>query len=60
MVDMLLGGMKWVFVKGHIGDIIVYTDTWADHSCHRRQLFEAQLRATLEWHPGKRALGPKR
>ena len=27
MVDMLLGGMKWVFAIGYIDDIIVYSDT---------------------------------
>ena len=41
MVDMLLGGMKWVFAIGYIYDIIVYSDTWADHLPHMRQLFEA-------------------
>ena len=27
MVDMLLGGMKWVFAIGYIDDIIVCSDT---------------------------------
>ena len=45
MVDMLLGGMKWVFAIGYIDDIIVYSDTWADHGSPLRQLFEALRRA---------------
>ena len=38
MVDMLLGGMKWVFAIGYIDDITVYSDTWANHLAHLRQL----------------------
>ena len=56
-VGMLLGGMKWVFAIGYIGDIIVYSDTWADHLAHLRRLFEALRRANLELHPGKCAFG---
>ena len=53
MVDMLLGGMQWVFAVGYIDDTIVYSDTWADHVAHLRQLLEALRKATLELHPGK-------
>ena len=56
-VDMLLGGMKWVFAIGYIDNIIVYNDTWADHLSHLRQLFEALRKAKLELHPGKCAFG---
>ena len=47
MVDMLLGGMKWVFATGYIDDIIVHSDTWADHLAHLRRLFEALRKANL-------------
>ena len=57
MVDMLLGGMKWVFAVGYIDDIIVYSDTWVDHLSHLRQLFVALRKANLELHPGKCAFG---
>ena len=40
-VEMLLGGMKWVFAVGYVDDIIVYSDTWVDHLSHLRQLFVA-------------------
>ena len=53
MVDMLLGGIKWVSAIGYIDDVIVYSDTWADHLSHLRHLFEALRRAKLELHPGK-------
>ena len=53
MVDMVLGGMKWVFAVGRIDDIIVYSDTWADHLTH---LLQRQM-ANLELHPGKCAFG---
>ena len=54
---MLLGGIKWVFAIGYIDDIIVYSDTWADHLAHLRRLFEALRKANLELHPGKCAFG---
>ena len=54
---MLLGGMKWVFAIRYIDDIIVYSDTWADHASHLRQLFKALRKAKLELHPGKCAFG---
>ena len=57
MVDMLLGGMKWVFAVGYIDDNIVYSDTWADRLAHLRQLLEALRKANLELHPGKCAFG---
>ena len=57
MVDMLLGGMKWVFAIGYIDDIIVYSDTWVDHLSHLRQLFVALQKADLELHRGKCAFG---
>ena len=57
MVDMLLGGMKWVFAIGYIDDIIVYSDIWVDHLSHLRQLFVALRNANLELHPGKCAFG---
>ena len=57
MVDMLLGGMKWVSAVGYIDDIIVYSDTWQDHLKHLRELFEALRRANLELHPAKCAFG---
>ena len=57
MVDMLLGCMKWVLAIGYIDDIIVYSDTWADHLPHLRQLFEALRKAKLKLHPGKCAIG---
>ena len=57
MGDMLLGGMKWFFAVGYIGDIIVYSDMWADHLAHLRQLREALRKANLELHRGKRAFG---
>ena len=57
MVDMLLGGMKWVFAIGYIDDIIVYSNTWPDHLAHILQLFEALRMANLELHPGQCAFG---
>ena len=57
MVDMLLGGMKWVFAIGYIDDTIVYSGTWADRLSRLRQLFEARRKAKLELHPGKCAFG---
>ena len=52
MVNMLLGGLKWVFAVGYIDDIIVYSDTRVDHLGHLRRLFEALRKANLELHPG--------
>ena len=57
MVDPLLGGMKWVFAMGYIDEIIVYSDTWADHLAKVRQLFEALRKANLKLHPRKYAFG---
>ena len=57
IVDTILGGMKWVFAIGHIDDIIMYSDTWADHLAHLRRLFEALQKANLELHPRKCAFG---
>ena len=57
MVDMLMGGMKLVFAIGYIGDIIVYSDTWADHLVHIRRLFETLREANLELHPETYAFG---
>ena len=54
---MLLGGMKWVCAIGYIDDIIVYSDTEADHLSHLRQLYEALQKAKLELHPGKCTFG---
>ena len=59
MMDMHLGSMKWIFAIGHIDDIIMYSDTWADHLAHRRRLFEALRKANLELHPGTCAFGAK-
>ncbi|KAL8432387.1 hypothetical protein ACSSS7_004654 [Eimeria intestinalis] len=50
MVDMLPGGMKWV---GYIDDIIVYSDTWADHCAHLRQLLTTPSRGQPATPPGK-------
>ena len=57
MADIVQGGMKWIFAIGYIDDIIVYSETCADHLSHLRQLFEALRRANLELHPGKCAFG---
>ena len=57
MADMLLGGMMWVFAEGHLDDIIVYSDTWADHLAHLRQLLEALRRSNTELHQGTCAFG---
>ena len=57
MVDVLLGGIKWVFSVGYIDGIIVYSDTWVDHLAHVRRLFEALRKTDLELHPGKCAFG---
>ena len=57
MVDMLLDGMKRVFAVGYIDNIIVCSDTRADHLSHLRQLFEALRKAMLKLHPGKCAFG---
>ncbi|KAL8442714.1 hypothetical protein Emag_006266 [Eimeria magna] len=60
MVDLLLGGMKWVSAVGYIGyvdDIIVYSDTWDAHRAHLRQLFQAFRDANLQLHPGKCSFG---
>ncbi|KAL8451263.1 hypothetical protein Emag_002820 [Eimeria magna] len=53
MVDLLLGGMKWVSAVGYIDDIIVYNDTWDAHRAHLRQLFQALRAANLQLHPEK-------
>ncbi|KAL8447032.1 hypothetical protein Emed_004662 [Eimeria media] len=52
MIDMLLGGMKWVSAIGYIDDIIVYSDTWPDHRAHLRQLLVALRKAALQLHLG--------
>ncbi|KAL8440743.1 hypothetical protein Emag_007767 [Eimeria magna] len=57
MVDLLLGGMKWVSAAGYIDDIIVYSDTWDAHRAHLRQLFQALRDANLQLHPGKCSFG---
>ena len=57
MLDVLLSGMKWVFAIGYIDEIIMCSDTWADHLAHLRRLFEALRKANLELHPGKCAFG---
>ncbi|KAL8441297.1 hypothetical protein Emag_007296 [Eimeria magna] len=57
MVDLLLGGMKWVSAVGYIDDIIVYRDTWDAHRAHLRQLFQALRDANLQLHPGKCSFG---
>lgn len=59
-VDMLLGGMKWVFSIRYIDDIIVYSDTCADNLADLRQLFEAPRKANLELHPWKCAFGAQK
>ncbi|KAL8427536.1 hypothetical protein ACSSS7_007673 [Eimeria intestinalis] len=38
MVDILLGDMKRVSAVGFIDDIIVNSNTWADHCAHLRQV----------------------
>ena len=58
-VDMLLGGMKWVFAIGYINDI-VHSDTWVDHLAPLRGLFEALRKANLELHPGKSAFAAQK
>ncbi|KAL8440434.1 hypothetical protein Emag_007881 [Eimeria magna] len=60
MVDMLLGGMKWVSAVDYIDDIIVFSNTWDDHFRHLTELFHAVRRANLQLHPGKCALAPPR
>ncbi|KAL8440700.1 hypothetical protein Emag_007809 [Eimeria magna] len=57
MVDLLLGGMKWVSAVGYIDDIIVYSDTWDPHRAHLRQLFQALRDANLQLHPEKCSFG---
>ncbi|KAL8449404.1 hypothetical protein Emag_003592 [Eimeria magna] len=57
MVDLLLGGMKWVSAVGYIDDIIVYSDTWDAHRAHLRQLFQALRDAHLQLHPDKCSFG---
>ncbi|KAL8441125.1 hypothetical protein Emag_007428 [Eimeria magna] len=57
MVDLFLGGMKWVSAVGYIDDIIVYTATWDAHRAHLRQLFQALRDANLQLHPGKCSFG---
>ncbi|KAL8431453.1 hypothetical protein ACSSS7_005247 [Eimeria intestinalis] len=41
MLDTLLGGTKRFSAVGYIDDIIVYSDPWADHCAHLRQLLNA-------------------
>jgi len=53
MVNLLLGGMKWVFAVGYIDDIIIFSDTWKDHVSHLRQLFDALRAANLQLSPQK-------
>ncbi|KAL8440684.1 hypothetical protein Emag_007822 [Eimeria magna] len=48
MVDLLLGGIKWVLAVGYIDDIIVYSDTWDAHRL---------ADANLQLHPGKCSFG---
>ena len=60
MVDMLLGGVKWVFGVGYIDDIIVYSSAWVDHLAHLRRFFEALRKANLELHRGKCAFGAQK
>ena len=57
-VDMLLGGMKWIFAIGYIDDIIVYSDTWAHQFSHLKQLFEALRKANLQLHARMCFRGP--
>ena len=60
IIDMPLGGMKWVFAIGYIDDIILYSDTLADHLAHLRRLFEAPRKANLEFYPGSASSEPRR
>ena len=52
MVDMLLGGMRWVFAIGYIDDI-VYSDTWVDQLAHLPRLFQARRNANLQLYLGE-------
>ena len=47
-MNMLLGGVKWVFGVGYIDDIIVYSSAWVDHLARLRLLFEALRSAPLD------------
>ena len=60
MVDMLLGGMKWVSAVEYVNDIIAYSNTWEKHLAHVRQLLEALRRANLQLHPGKCQYGTRK
>jgi len=57
MVNLLLGGMKWVFAIGYIDDIIIFSDNWEDHVAHLRQLFDALRAANLQLSPQKCTFG---
>ncbi|KAL8447563.1 hypothetical protein Emed_004351 [Eimeria media] len=57
MVDLLLGGMKWVCAVGYTDDIIVYSDTCEAHHAHLQQLFQAPRDAKLQLRPGKCSFG---
>jgi len=57
MVNLLLGGMKWVFAVGYIDDIIIFSDNWEDHVAHLRQLFDALRAANLQLSPQKCTFG---
>ncbi|KAL8441464.1 hypothetical protein Emag_007145 [Eimeria magna] len=48
MVELFLGGMKWVSAAGYIQDIILYSDTCDAHRAHLRQLFQASRNANLQ------------
>ncbi|KAL8455871.1 hypothetical protein Emag_000301 [Eimeria magna] len=57
MVDLLLGGVKWVSAVGYIDDIIVYSDNWDAQRAHLRQLLQTLRDANLHLHPGKCSFG---
>ncbi|KAL8429798.1 hypothetical protein ACSSS7_006338 [Eimeria intestinalis] len=59
MVDVLSAGMKWVSSVGYIDDLAVYSDTWAGHCAHLRQLLTALRAANLQFHPAKCCFGTK-
>ncbi|KAL8274779.1 hypothetical protein Esti_001328 [Eimeria stiedai] len=53
MINVLLGGTKWVCAIGYIDGIIVYSDCWQDHRSHLHPLFAALRVAILQLHQGK-------
>ncbi|PHJ23293.1 retrovirus-related pol polyprotein from transposon [Cystoisospora suis] len=53
MIDKLLGGMKWVCAIAYLDDVVVFSDTFADHLKHLEAFFVKVKEANLQLKPQK-------